>query len=154
MRCLLAIFALAISAAGHAQITDIAGCGGVDCTRQSLRVPLNGVVRFTLPSGQVALIQFVSFHESSADYRWKYRPAAKAAVTQGSGTVVEKYESFPARSGNGNQVLPLPGHDLIIRAGDLRAEWSLGGDKYGYVYFNPKFARGELLESPAFANDP
>lgn len=154
MRRLLVVIALAMSAPGHTQITNIAGCGNADCTRQTLKVPLNGVVRFTLPTGQVALIQFISFHETSADYLWKYRAAEKAVVTHGNGTVVEKYESFPARTGSGNEVLPLPGHDLIIRAGEIRAEWSLGGNKYGYVYFNPKLARGELLDGASFSRDP
>jgi hypothetical protein len=154
MRRLLTVLAFVMSIASQAQIVNIAGCGGVDCARQSLKVPLNGVVRFVLPTGQVALVQFVSFHQTTADYLWKYRAGPEGKVMHGHGTVVEMYESLPAPSGNGREVLPLPGHDLIIRAGEVRAEWSLGGDEYGYVYFNPKLARGELLDASAFAREP
>jgi hypothetical protein len=51
-------------------------------------------------------------------------------------------------------MLPLPGHDVIVRAGEIRAEWSAGGVEYCYVYFNPKRATAKLVSAAAFDEDP
>ena len=132
-----------------AQIVNIVGYveGG---SRKSLKVPLNGVVRVELPSGQCALIQFTALGDATAEYRWKYRRTPDSKIETGSGSLVEKYERFPSRKGRGNEVLPLPGQDLIIRAGEIRAEWSAGGAENAYFYYNSKLARAELVAAKSF----
>src|SRR5688572_17347942 len=153
MKRLLALFALSLPVVVAAQIVNIAGyaTGG---ERQSVRVPLNGVLRIVLPSGQRALIQFTALGNSTAEYRWRYKRTPEGQLEIGSGTVVEKYESFPSREGRGNEVLPLPGHDLIIRAGEVRGEWSAGAEEYCYFYYNSKLAQVKSEPATSFEQTP
>jgi hypothetical protein len=153
MKRLLVILALSLPTALAAQVVNIAGyaAGG---SRQSLKVPLNSVIRLVLPSGQRALVQFTSLGDATAEYRWKYKRTSESKLEVGSGSVVEKYERFPGRNGRGNEVLPLPGHDLIIRAGEIRGEWSAGGDEYCYFYYTSKLARVEVVGAASFEGNP
>src|SRR5262245_22034419 len=77
------------------QVVDI-GASGAGGSRKSLEVPLDGVVRVTLPSGQTALIQFTDFGDDSAEYRWIYRRTSGAEVVAGNGRVEEKYARLPS----------------------------------------------------------
>jgi len=153
MKRLLVILALTLPTVLEAQVVNIAGyaSGG---SRQSLKVPLNGVIRVVLPSGQRAMIQFTTLGAATAEYRWKYKRSPESQIEVGSGSVVEKYERFPGRNGHENEVLPLPGHDLIIRAGEIRGEWSAGGDEYSYFYYNSKLARVEVTGATSFEANP
>jgi hypothetical protein len=149
MKRLLVILTLVLPIVGAAQVVNIAGyaSGG---SRLSLKVPLNGVVRVVLPSGQWALIQFTALGDATAEYRWKYKRTAESNLEMGSGSVVEKYERFPSPDGHATEVLPLPGHDLIIRAGEILGEWSAGGEEYCYFYYNSKLARAEIGDAKSF----
>lgn len=153
MKASATILLLTLSGVAVPQVVNIAGTTASSSTRESLRVPLNGVVHVSLPSGQWALIQFTSIADNSASYRWKYRKNPTAPIELGTGVVLEKYEHLPAREGHGHEVLPLPGHDVIVRAGEVRAEWSAGGDEYCYFYFNPKYAKASLELPSRFGAD-
>jgi hypothetical protein len=132
------------------QVVNIARTSTSSRGHESIRVPRNGVVSVSLPSGQRAFIKFYSITYGRAEYSWKYQRRPGADIELGTGTVVEKYEQLPPVEGHGHEVLPLPGHDVIIRAGDIRAEWSSGGDDYGYFYFNPKVASASLAPAAKF----
>jgi hypothetical protein len=115
---------------------------------------MHGVISISLPSGQRALIQFTKIQDTAAEYRWKYRPSSGGSIQVGTGMVIEKYEEMAPRSGDGHEVLPLLGHDVIVRAGEIRAEYSAAGPEYCYLYFNPKRATVALVSADAFGKDP
>jgi hypothetical protein len=150
MKRIAMLLLLALPYVVTAQVTNIAGTSASSATRESLRVPLNGVVHVQLPSGQRALIQFTAIGENSATYHWVYKNDASSRVETGVGTVVEKYERLPAQAGRSSELLPLAGHDTIVRAGSIRAEWSKGGFKFCYFYFNPDRAKAILEPSAQF----
>jgi hypothetical protein len=126
------------------------GSSGVGGTHEALKVPLNAVVHVLLPSGQVALIQFTSIGNGTAEYRWKYRRAPGVQVSSGSGTLVERYQSIPAGESPPVLVDTLSGHNVTVRAGEILAEWSTGGERYCYFYFDSKLARAKILEAAAY----
>ena len=153
MKRILVVAILGLAQPAWSQLVDISGTSADAMRRESLRVPVNGVVSISLPSGQRALIQFLRIQGAAAEYRWKYFPSSGGAIQVGSGTVVEKLEEMAPRDGDGHEVLPLPGHDVIVRAGEIRAEYSAGGSDYCYFYFNPKRAKAVLVAATAFGND-
>jgi hypothetical protein len=153
MKVFATILLLTLSSVAAPQVVNIAGTTASSSTRESLRITVNGVVQVSLPSGQWALIQFISIGGNSATYRWKYRRSTSAPIELGTGVVLEKYEHLPAREGHGSEVLPLPGHDVIVRAGEIRAEWSAGSDEYCYFYFNPKYAKASVALPSAFGRE-
>jgi hypothetical protein len=154
MKRILVILLLGLTGPAWSQIVDIAGTSADSSRRESLRVPTNGVISILLSSGQRALIQFTKIHESAAEYRWKYRPSSGGDTQVGTGMVTEKYEEMAPRDGDGHEVLPLPGHDVIVRAGEIRAEYSAAAPGYCYFYFNPKRAKVVLGNAEDFAKGP
>ena len=154
MKLLFAVLIVALSGRVISQDYDVAKMTVNDTARESLKVPLNGVVHVVLPSGQSALIQFTKLAGASAEYRWKYRRSSEAQVQAGTGRVVEKYLENPAADGSSTQVKPLPGHNVVVRAGEILAEWSKGSDGYCYFYFSPSRAQATLLDANAFQVDP
>jgi hypothetical protein len=153
MKRILVIVLLSLSGTTWPQVVNIAGTTRDSASRESLRVPISGVISVSLPSGQRALIQFTKFHDSAAEYRWKYRPKSGGNVQIGTGMVIEKYERMAPVNDGSYPVLPLPGHDVIVRAGEIRAEYSPGSAEYCYFYFNPKRAKAVLLKADAFGKD-
>lgn len=136
------------------QVVNIAGKPIGGPRLESIRVPLTGVIAVSLASGQRALIQFTAMTAVSAEYRWKYRRHSDSKIEAGKGTVLEKYERFPAADGQGSEVLSLAGHDIVIRAGEIRGEWSTGGDKFCYFYYNPSLAKASLRGAQDFEGEP
>jgi hypothetical protein len=154
MKRILALLLFSLTGAAWSQVVDIGGTSKDHSLHKSLRIPPRGVVAVSLPSGQRALIQFSKLGDTSAEYRWKYRRTPKADVQVGIGRLFEKYEEMAPREGGGHEVLPLPGHDVIVRAGEIRAEWSAGGIEFCYIYFNPKIATATLVSAATFDAGP
>lgn len=154
MKRLLAVLAFALSGVLWADIVNIFGSSEGGAMMESLRVPLNGVVVVNVPTGQRALIQFTEITDSTAEYRWKYRRSKSSVLETGKGSVRERYERSRPPDGNGDEVMPLPGHDVVVRAGEIRAEWSAAGDGFSYFYFNRKRAEVTLAGAEAFEKDP
>jgi uncharacterized protein (TIGR02246 family) len=136
------------AAASEAQV-DI-GANGIRGSQKALKVPLNGVVRVELPSGQIALVQFTAIAESFAEYRWKYRRTPGADVLSGTGRVEEKYQRHTTSEQHQSVVEALPGHDVTVRAGGILAQWSVGGGEYCYFYYDSKLARATVLKASEF----
>lgn len=126
------------------------GSGGVGGAQEALKVPLNAVVHVLLPSGQIALIQFTSIGNGTAEYRWKYRRAPGGGVSSGTGALVERYQGIPAGESRPVLVDTLSGHNVTVRAGEILAEWSSGGEGYCYFYFDSKLAHAKVLKAAAF----
>ena len=154
MRHIAFVLLISLPALVVGQVVNIAGKPIGSPRLVSVRVPINGVVVVSLSSGQRALVQFTSLHGNGAEYRWKYRRDSRSEQQVGTGSVLEKYEKLPALEGAGSEVLPLPGHDVIVRAGEIRAEWSTGGDQYCYFYYNPGLAQAAVEPAGRFDGEP
>jgi hypothetical protein len=154
MKRILVIVILCLVWPAWPQVVDIAGTTADSAHRESLRIPINGVISISLPSGQRALVQFTKFDDTAAEYRWKYRSSAGGNIQVGTGMVVEKYERMAPQNDGSYPVRPLPGHDVIVRVGEIRAEFSSGGAEHCYFYFNPRRANVVLLNADAFGEDP
>jgi hypothetical protein len=152
MRRLLPVVALLLAVVVTAQEVNV-GAHGVGGAGKALKVPLLAVVRVSLPSGQVALIQFTSFGDGTAEYRWRYRRTDGVATSSGTGTLKERYERFPPAPSPPVLEETLSGHDVTIRAGEILAEWSSGGEGYCYFYFDARLAHAEVLRAAAFAGE-
>ena len=149
MPMLLVVLVLLLPAVSAGQEVKI-GASHVGGTQEALKVPLNAVVHVLLPSGQVALIQFTSLGNGAAEYRWRYRRAPGVETTSGSGTLVERYQGISERTSPPALLETLSGHDVTVRAGEILADWSAGGESYCYFYVDSKLARAKILEAAAF----
>jgi hypothetical protein len=121
--------------------------------RQSIRFQVMDVLLIEAVGGQRAVVEFTVLGSRHGAYRWRYRHSASAPVSSGVGTVEEKYEEIPDSPGRGH-VLPLPGHDTIVRMGDLRAGWSWADERTAYLYYHPRRAKVTLLPAGSFEKGP
>lgn len=144
---------LAVSAAAAAlpaaQLIDISYDAKAPQKRQSVQFRAMDVLRIEVPNGPRALVQFTELAARKGSYRWRFRRAGASEVLTGTGTVAEMYEDIPDGPGRGH-MLPLPGHDTIVRAGDIRAAWSWADWKVSYLYFHPRRATVTVLPPESF----
>jgi hypothetical protein len=120
--------------------------------KKTVSATTNDVLLIQTPSGAAAVVQFTAFDSDGAAYRWRFRAAQSPTVQKGTGRVAESYASTPQPGGR-RLVTPKPAHDPIVRAGDIKIEWSFGSDTNGYVYFQINRARIQVLSSSAFERD-
>lgn len=144
---------LAVSAAAAAlsaaPLIDISYDAKAPQKRQSVQFRAMDVLRIEVPNGPRAVVQFTELAARRGSYRWRFRRAGSSEVLTGTGTVAEMYEDIPDGPGRGH-MLPLPGHDTIVRAGDIRAAWSWADWKVSYLYFHPRRATVTVLPAGSF----
>jgi len=63
--------------------------------------------------------------------------------------VRESYDRKPKADG-GYEVTPKADHDTIVRAGDIKVEWSYGSLTNGWLYHQPGRVTIQVLSSSAF----
>jgi hypothetical protein len=148
---------LAVSAAAAAgaasQLVDVSYDAKAPQKRQAVRFRANDVLLIEVPNGPRAAVQFTELAARRGSYRWRFRRPGSTEVVTGTGTVAEKYEDIPDGPGRGH-MLPLPGHDTIVRAGDIRAAWSWADWKVSYLYFHPRRATVKVLPAESFDQQP
>ena len=144
---LVASAALAAGPAPH--LVDISYDAKSPQKRQAVQFRANDVLLIEVADGPRAVVQFTELATRGGSYRWRFRRPGAGPVLTGTGTVAEKYEDVPDGPGRGH-MLPLPGHDTIVRAGDIRAAWSWADWKVSYLYFHPKRAVVTVLPPEAF----
>jgi hypothetical protein len=148
---------LAVSAALAAgpapPLVDISYDAKAPQKRQAVRFRAMEVLRIEVPNGPRAVVQFTELAARKGSYRWRFRRVGSTEVLTGTGTVAEMYEDIPDGPGRGH-MLPLPGHDTIVRAGDIRAAWSWADWKVSYLYFHPRRATVTVLPAEAFDKEP
>jgi hypothetical protein len=148
---------LAVSAAVPAgpasQLVDISYDAKAPQKRQAVQFRANDVLLIEVPNGPRAVVQFTELAARKGIYRWRFRRPGSTEVLTGKGTVAEKYEDIPDGPGRGH-MLPLPGHDTIVRAGDIRAAWSWADWKVAYLYFHPRRATVTVLPPESFDKEP
>jgi hypothetical protein len=133
----------------HGAPIDVTGSAP---NRKTVAATTNDVLLIQTPSGAAAVVQFTAFYSDGAAYRWRFRAPQSHTVQTGSGRVAESYASAPQPDGR-RLVTPKPAHDPIVRAGDIRIEWSYGSNTNGYVYFQTNRARIQVLSSSALGGD-
>lgn len=107
--------------------------------RQVLRFKTGDVFVIRAATGDQAAVQFVVIGSHHVEYRFRYRPRGSGQSVSGHDSAVERYR-IDRQSDDGDHVAELPGHDVILRIGKLRAEWSSAGPDEGFVYYDPRVA--------------
>ena len=115
-------------------------------SRKALHVNINDVVLIKSTSDAVAVVQFTSFESGTASYRWRYRSAESESIISGKGQTRESYDSKPAADGS-VFVTPKADHDVTVRAGDLKVEWSSMNTTSGWLYYNSSIATMQVTGS-------
>jgi len=123
--------------------------GNLSGDKKSLSVTTNDVLVVQAASGAVAVIQFTSFSEYAASYRWRYRAAKAQPLTNGKGQVRESYDR-KAKADGGYELTPKDDHDTIVRAGGINLDWSYGSLTNGWLYHRPSRVTIQVLSSSAF----
>ena len=132
----------------QAQVVDITRYGGSGKGRESILFKAEQVLLVEALTGQRAVVQFTRLTARGGAYRWRYQQSPETAVLSGRGEVAEKYERIP--DGSKVRLVPLSGHDTSVRAGDIRAEWSMHDSESGFFYFHSKQARVRVLPPACF----
>lgn len=121
--------------------------------RQAVRFQAMDVLLIEVPKGPRAVVQFTELGAKRGTYRWRCRRIGSIDIQSGVGTVAEKTEEIPDGAGHGH-LLPLPGNDTIVRAGDVRAAWSWADDRVGYLYYYSHRAKVTILPPASFDKEP
>jgi hypothetical protein len=74
----------------------------------------------------VAAVVFTDASGKGATYKFRYESADGKTRKEGTGKVSERYVAGKYAGG-----------DLDVKAGPLEVKWSVGGDKQGWVYYDP-----------------
>jgi hypothetical protein len=98
-----------------------------------LTVTTNDTVRVEKPGVGTALVRFIEFGRRTAKFAWRFKPTHGGQASSGGGSVDEI----------------TPGH-AVFQAGDIRLEWSDGGESKGYVYYHPYRENAGLLGRETF----
>ena len=122
--------------------------------RKSLLVTTNQVVRVLGTNGAITIIQFTQFGATNANYRWRSRSSPGGIIRTGSGVVFEDYDRHVDAHGGIQLTHRGSPDDLLVKAGDVRLEWSSSGNlNEGWLYYYSLREKVEALDSPAFDSD-
>ena len=144
---------LMMGAAPAPQLVDISYDEKAPLKRQAVEFHVMDVLLIEVTKGPRAVVQFTELGARHGTYRWRCRRARSAAVLSGVGAVAEKYEEIPDGPKRGH-MLPLPGHDPIVRVDLIRAAWSWADEKSAYLYYYPRWASVRILPAGSFEHEP
>jgi len=108
--------------------------------RQVLKFKTGDVFVIHAATGERAAVQFVVIGIHHVEYRFRYRPRGSESLVSGHDRAIERYRRDRQDSSVAH-LTELPGHDVTLRIGELRAEWSSAGPDEGFVYYDPRVAR-------------
>jgi hypothetical protein len=106
---------------------------------QVLKFKTGDVFVIRAASGEQAAVQFVVIGIHHVEYRFRYRPRGTERLVSGHDRAIERYRS-DRQDSDVAHLTELPGHDVTLRMGKLRAEWSSAGPDEGFVYYDPRIA--------------
>jgi hypothetical protein len=135
------------------QLVDISYDEKAPQKRRAVKFQVMDVLLIDVVDGPRAVVQFTELGSRHGAYRWRCRRAGSAVVLTGQGTVAEKYEEIPDSPKRGH-MLPLPGHDPIVRADVIRAAWSWADERSAYLYYYPRLANVKVLPAGSFESGP
>jgi hypothetical protein len=112
----------------------------------SAPVVYDGAVLVVATHAGVAAFAFTDRVHLGTGYTFRFRPAGGGKEEAGAGRVFERYKAV--RRGGPNDVeYVYDGGELWLTAGPVKVEWSRGGPKGGWVYFDPEKARVQAVEA-------
>lgn len=107
--------------------------------RKVLKFKTGDVFVIHAATGEEAAVQFVIVGVNHVEYRFRYRPSDSAQLVSGHDRAIERYR-IAGQDSEGDHLTELLGHDVTLRIGKLRAEWSSAGPDEGFVYYDPSLA--------------
>ncbi len=117
---------------------------------KSLKITTNQIVRVSETNGNVTFIQFIQFGVTNATYRWSSCTVSGGAGSAGSGVVFADYDRHTIVHDIEQLTHRGSPDDLYVKAGDVRMEWSCGGDRYGWLYYCSANGKVEVFDRTAF----
>jgi hypothetical protein len=118
-------------------VADIGSSATQD--RQVLKFKTGDVFVVHTATGEQAAVQFVVIGIHHVEYRFRYRSRGTGRIVSGHDRAIERYRS-DRQDSNVAHLTELPGNDVTLRIGKLRAEWSSAGPDEGFVYYDPRVA--------------
>jgi hypothetical protein len=103
------------------------------------------------PRERVA-IRFTSFAGGKAAYQWLYYNPLTRDWVAGRGQVQEVYDRV--KTGEGYEVVTVPGHNTNIQAGGITVSWSRSNENSGWLYFRPEHFSLEVFPAEQFGRIP
>jgi hypothetical protein len=107
--------------------------------RQVLKFKTGDVFVVHTATEEQAAVQFVVIGIHHVEYRFRYRSRGTGRIVSGHDRAIERYRS-DRQDSNVTHLTELPGHDVTLRIGKLRAEWSSAGPDEGFVYYDARVA--------------
>lgn len=114
-------------------------------------VVYDGAVLVVATDAGVAAFAFTERVHLGTGYTFRFRPAGGEKEETGIGKVFERYKAVQ-RGGPNDVNYVYDGGEPWLTAGPVKLEWSRGGPKSGWVYFDPEKMKvqgveGERLEA-------
>jgi hypothetical protein len=97
----------------------------------------------------VAAFAFTERVHLGIGFTFRFRPAGGGKDETGTGKVFERYKAVQRRGPNDVEYV-YDGGELWLTAGPVKLEWSRGGPKSGWVYFDPAKMKVQAVEGIKF----
>jgi hypothetical protein len=111
----------------------------------SAPVVYDGAVLVVATDAGVAVFAFTDRVHLGTGYMFRFRPADGGKEQTGSGKVFERYKAVQ-RGGPNDVDYVYDGGELWLTAGPVKMQWSRGGPKSGWVYFDPEKMKVQAVE--------
>jgi len=112
--------------------------------RETIKIENGQMAVFSHPAG-VALVDFVSFDEGSASYRWRFLNISNQVETAGTGMVKEDVHRFL-----GIGFSNLNNSNLYVHAGLISIPWSYRDTSSSFLYYTKDKTQVELVPNANF----
>jgi hypothetical protein len=111
----------------------------------SAPVVYDGAVLVAATDAGVAAFAFTERVHLGTGYTFRFRPADGGKEQTGTAKVFERYKAIQ-RGGPNDVDYVYDGGELWLTAGPVKLEWSRGGPKSGWVYFDPEKMKVQAVE--------
>jgi hypothetical protein len=113
--------------------------------QMSAPVMYDGAVLVVATEAGVAAFAFTDRVHLGTGYTYRFRPASGGKEEAGTGKVFERYKAVQ-RGGPNNVEYVYDGGELWLSAGPVKVDWSYGGTKSGWLYFDPEKVKVQAVE--------
>jgi hypothetical protein len=94
----------------------------------------------------VAAFAFTDRVHLGTGYTFRFRPAGGGKEQAGGGKVFERYKAVQGPGGPNDVSYQYDGGELSLAAGSVKVLWSRGGERSGWLYFDPDRVKVEAVE--------